>query len=105
MAKLLEGEILEKRCRELGIDTQGPLRTQSSSGSIPRASDYELQRRLIEGERSIRENRTWIVAVVSAIASAISAAAAFVAISKQNVVFRRRTVGGGRSWDRATVSA
>ncbi|MDE2135488.1 MAG: hypothetical protein KGJ49_12940 [Alphaproteobacteria bacterium] len=80
MAKILGGEELERRCRELGVDTQGTPRTQSSSGSSPRASDYELQRRLIEAERSIRENRLWLVALMSAIASVISAGAALFAL-------------------------
>jgi hypothetical protein len=80
MAKLLEGEQLEQRCRELGIDIQGPPRTQSSSGNGPRASDYELQRRLIETQRSIRENRAWMVALASAIASVVSAVTALVAL-------------------------
>ena len=44
MAKLLEGEELELQCRKLGIDTQGTPRTQSSSGSNPRASDYETDK-------------------------------------------------------------
>jgi hypothetical protein len=80
MANLLEGNKLEQRCRELGINIQGSPRTQSSSGDNPRASDYELQRRLIEAERSIRENRTWIVALLSAIASVVSAITALVAL-------------------------
>jgi hypothetical protein len=80
MAKLLEGEELKRRCRELGIDTQGTPRTQSLSGNSPQASDYELQRRLIETERSIRENRVWMVALASAIASVVSAVTALVAL-------------------------
>ena len=87
MTKLLEGDELERRCRELGIDTQGAPRTQSSSGNSPRASDHELQRRLIEAQRSIRESRLWLVALVSAIASVVSAATALVTVflSKQSV--------------------
>jgi len=42
MTKLLQGEDLEKRCIELGVNIEGPPRTQSSSGSSPRASDFEL---------------------------------------------------------------
>ncbi len=57
MGKLLEGEEPENHCRELGVDIEGAPRTQSSSGSKPRASDYELQHRLVEAERSIRESR------------------------------------------------
>jgi hypothetical protein len=43
MAKLLEGDQLEQRARELGVDIAGSLRTQSSSGRSPRALDCELQ--------------------------------------------------------------
>lgn len=80
MSKLLEGEELEKRCRELGIDTTGEPRTQSARGDPPRASDSELQRRLLEAERSARESKLWVVALVSAMASVISAVAAWVAV-------------------------
>jgi hypothetical protein len=52
---LLKGAALENRARELGVDIDGDPRTQSSSGRAPRASDYELQRRVLEAERGIRE--------------------------------------------------
>jgi len=65
---------------ELGIDIEGPPRTQSSSGNSPRASDFELQRRLLEAERSARESRLWLLAFISAIASVLSAAVALVAL-------------------------
>jgi hypothetical protein len=80
MAKIPTGEELERRCHELGIDLTGLLRTQSISGSSPRAADYELQRRLIEAERTIRESRLWLVALISAIASVASAATAQLAL-------------------------
>jgi hypothetical protein len=79
---LLQGESLERRARELGVDIEGEPRTQSSSGRSPRAPDYELQRRVSEAERSVRESRLWMLAVISAIASVLSAAAALVAISR-----------------------
>ncbi len=80
MSKLLQGAELEQRCTELGISIEGPPRTQSSSGSSPRASDFELQRRLFEAERSRREARLWLVALISSVASVLSAAVALVAI-------------------------
>jgi len=80
MKKLLEGEKLEKRARELGIDIQGDAITQSVSGRHKKAYDSELQRRVLEAERAIREHRLWIIALVSAIASVLSAATALVAI-------------------------
>ena len=62
---LLTGEALESRARELGVDVEGDPRTHSASGRAPRASDYELQRRVLEAERGVRESRLWILAVIS----------------------------------------
>jgi hypothetical protein len=80
MAKLPEGDQLKQRARELGVDITGELRTQSSSGRAP-ASDFELQKRVMEAERGIRESRLWILAVISAIASVLSAIAALIAVA------------------------
>ena len=80
MSKLLQGAELEKRCVELGVNIEGSPRTQSSSGNSPRASDFELQHRLFEAERSSRESRLWLLALISAIASMLSAAVALVAL-------------------------
>ena len=79
---LLTGAALESRARELGVDIKGDPRTHSSSGRAPRASAYELQRRVSEAERGIRESRLWILAVISAIASVLSAVAAMIAVWK-----------------------
>ncbi len=57
MAKLLQGDELEKRVIELGVDIQGSPITQSVSGRHKRVDDCELQRRVIEAERSKRESR------------------------------------------------
>jgi hypothetical protein len=83
MAKLLEGDQLEQRARELGVDIAGELRTQSSSGRASRASDFELQQRVLEAERGIRESRLWILALVSAIASVLSAITAIIAVTRK----------------------
>jgi len=80
MNQLPAGEELEKRCREFGVDITGEPRSQSTSGTRPRAPDSELQRRLIEAERSARESKLWLVALLSAVASVISAIAAWVAV-------------------------
>ena len=79
---LLTGAALESRARELGVDIEGDPRTHSSSGRAPRASDYELQRRVLEAERGVRESRLWILAVISATAAVLSAAAAMIAVWK-----------------------
>ena len=80
---LMRGAALESRARELGVDIEGDPRTHSSSGHAPRASAYELQRRVLEAERGTRESRLWILAVISAIASVLSAAEAMIAVLKQ----------------------
>lgn len=76
MGKLLEGVELEQRCKKLGVNTE-ELRYQTANRV--RATDAELQRRVIEAERSLREHKLWIVAVVSAVFSVISAIAAWIA--------------------------
>jgi hypothetical protein len=83
MKKLLEGEALERKAQKLGLDTMGDYITQSVSGRHNRATDAELQRRVIEAERAIRENRLWWIALISAIASVISAATAIIVVSTQ----------------------
>lgn len=82
MAVLPTGDPLHKRARVLGVITDSDESVViPGQGNVPlQASDYEIQRRVIEAEKHLREHRLWIVALVSAIASAISAAAAWYAI-------------------------
>ena len=80
MSRLPIGEELERQCQQLGIDITGEPRTHSASGSRVRATDFELQRRLIEAERSSRDRKLWVIALVSAVASVISAFAAWFAV-------------------------
>lgn len=80
MKKLLEGEELTNRAIELGIDIQGSPRTQSTMGRTRRADDSELQRRVIEAERNFRESSLWILAVISALASVVSAVTAIIVV-------------------------
>jgi len=80
MSQLQQGDKLESRAHELGVDVEGAPRARSSSGRAARASDYELQQRVIDAERHVRESRLWIVALISAISSALSAAAAIAAV-------------------------
>ena len=82
MGKLLQGDELERRAKEFGVDIQGDAILQSTSSRHARADDAELQRRVLEAERGIRESRLWVFAVLSAIASVISAVAAWVAALK-----------------------
>jgi hypothetical protein len=80
MKKLLEGEALEKRAKKLGCNIQGGPITQSIMGHHKRADDAELQRRVMEAERSLRESRIGMLALLSAIASIASAITAIIAV-------------------------
>jgi hypothetical protein len=77
MSKLLTGERLKAECERLGIPTTMQVTQSVMTRDAP---DIELQRRLIETKRSIREGRLWIVALVSMIVSIVSAAAAWWAV-------------------------
>lgn len=82
MKKLPQGEALEKMALELGCDIQGDPITQSASGRHKRADDSELQKRVIEAKRNIRESRMWIFAFLSMVASILSAIVALIAVLK-----------------------
>jgi len=57
------------RAQELGVDI---------NRNVP--FEYEVQRRVMEAERHIRDGQLWWVALWSAIASVISAAGAWMAV-------------------------
>jgi hypothetical protein len=77
MAKrLLRGEELRKRAEELGV-SMSPGEDMSAGGTV---LEPAMQRRVMETERAQREERLWLVALFSAIASAISAVAAWCAV-------------------------
>jgi len=80
--KLLTGEALRSRADELGVITTGDgVVTIPGKGTVPLSvPEYELQRRVLEAERHLREHRLWLIAMVSAMASVISAIAAWLAI-------------------------
>ena len=78
MKKLPQGEALRDLAESLGIPTF-EFEGGRASRKFP-VEDAELQRRIMEYRRSRRESRLWIIAVVSAAASVLSAAAAFIAV-------------------------
>ena len=80
MKKLLQGKELEKRAKKLGIECSGLEVRHRDSGEHVKVYEFELQKKVMEAERSAREHRLWIVALFSAIASVISAGAAWLAI-------------------------
>jgi len=71
-----ETEVL-KLAQELGVSTHGTLNPNTGQHNIP-----ELQSRIINAQRAIREGRLWWVAIISAIASMFSALAAWIAVMK-----------------------
>jgi len=72
--KLLTGDKLRKRANELGVSMD---RTVDSDAGT---NDAIVQERVIAAEKHIREGRIWIFALISAIASAISALTALIAV-------------------------
>lgn len=78
MAKILRGDDLLARARQLGVSEFG-----SYVGERCVFDEAEMQRRVMEAERHVRENRIWLMAALSALASAISAVAAWIAVLRQ----------------------
>ena len=79
MKKLPDDEIeLRKLAVSLGVSTHNTVDSATGKTDIS-----ELQSRIINMQRSIRENRLWWVAVISAISSLLSAAAAWMAVLKK----------------------
>lgn len=72
--QLLKGDELKARAEELGVSLS---QLYDTKGHI---NEPELQRRVVEAERSIRESKLWVVAVVAAAAAVISALGAWAAV-------------------------
>jgi hypothetical protein len=77
--RLLSGDALKKRAEELNVDMTGEPIYASISGRR-KIEEAELQKRVIEAERSLREKNLWRLALISAIASVISTSVALIAI-------------------------
>jgi hypothetical protein len=74
MGKLPTDEIkLRELAQKLGVSTHRTVDPTSGKTNIP-----ELQGRIINMQRSIRENRLWWIALISAISSVFSAMAALI---------------------------
>ena len=80
MRKLPTGEQLRIRAAELGVvdSIDDPAESRGSIYTSLRAtvSDAELQRRVIDAEMRNLAHRGWVFAVISAVASVVSALAA-----------------------------
>ena len=67
--------------QKLGIPTNSNIyKPRSDAYSELQITDWELHRRIQEEKRNLREQKLWIVAIVSAVASVISALAAWAAV-------------------------
>lgn len=77
---ILKKGMTEKEKLEYAKTLSVSLKELYSSNGI--LSEPELDRRIIEAERARREARLWIIAVISAIASVVSAVAAWMAVIK-----------------------
>ena len=76
MKKLPTDEIeLRKLAQKLGVSTHGTVDPERDKTNIP-----ELQSRIINAQRSIREGQLWWIALISAISCAFSALAAWAAV-------------------------
>ena len=77
------GEALRKRADELGVViTKDDPNEPSGAYEMFRGmvSEAEVQRRVIDAERHLQSQRMWIISVVAAVASVISALAAWCAV-------------------------
>jgi len=76
MGKLPTDEIeLRKLAQRFGVSLHGTVDPITGKTNIP-----ELQSRIINAQRSIREGRLWWIALISAIGSMVSALAAWSSI-------------------------
>jgi hypothetical protein len=83
MRKLPQGEALISRAKALGVTlSSDAVPTATGPNAIFRAlsSEADLQRRVIDAELRLLATRGWIAAVLSSIASIVSALAAWAAI-------------------------
>ena len=77
------GEALRKRAEELGVvitkdDPNEPVGAYKMFRAV--VSEAELQRRVIDAERHLQAQRMWIIAVIAATSSVVSAIAAWCAV-------------------------
>ncbi len=75
--KLPTGDELRDRANKLGVDLKHEIGLPPQTFPAP---ENVLQRRVIEAERHLREQRLWVIAVISSVASIISALAAWTAV-------------------------
>ena len=87
MRKLPQGDELLRECERQGISIEpmsslhpGFFEDSDKELILTNKTEKELQQRLLEFKRARREARLWIIAIASAAASVLSAAAAIIAV-------------------------
>ena len=79
---LLTGDALLAKARELGVDVSGDARINAVVTNLEplMASDYEIQRRVLEAERQLRERKMLWVAIVLPVLSAFVAVGSLIVV-------------------------
>ena len=73
---MAEYDDLKNKAEKLGIPTNsGVYKPRTEAWTELAITDYELHRRIREGERHRREHRLWIIAIISAAISLLAALA------------------------------
>ena len=80
MYKEKTGEDLKKEAKELGLSEEGWYDHRGTVREVFR--EAAVQARVREAKRARRENRLWLIAIISAFASFFSAVAAWLAVLK-----------------------
>lgn len=78
MKSLKQGQELRKSAKDFGVSLEGLPHPDQPHLTV--LNDPEIQRRVMEAERHKREASLWLLALLSAAASIISAVAAWCAI-------------------------
>lgn len=82
MRRLKKGQELRNRAMELGVSLE---QLPHREPPITVLNEPEIQRRVMEAERHRRDSSLWLLALISAVASVISAIAAWYAMAHKLV--------------------
>jgi len=88
MKSIPSGHALIERAEQLGVsiyahDANVPIGVKPIVAPV--APEYEIQSRVIQAEKHLREHRLWVVALISAITALVSALAAWTAVAVKTV--------------------
>ena len=83
MKPILQGETLINRAKSLGVSIYAnapPTEPSIATAFNTLATEAEIQKRVIDAELRQLAQRSWVIALISAIAAALSAGASLVAV-------------------------